>query len=269
MLAKTVLLTGAAGKIGAVLCKPLSARAGRLISADIAPHQPQSPNEEYLKLDVRDFEAVCSAMQGVDIVYHFGGIPAESNWGAIRSVNIDGTFNIYEAARLAGTRRIVFASSNHFAGYYRRDRRIGPDVPLRPDSRYGVSKVAGEAIARLYADKYGIETIALRIGQFRPEPTNLRMLSLWLSHADMVRLALSCLEAEDIHFEIVYGISANTRAWYDNPGAKKIGFCPQDNAEDYAVGLSPEDLAENEIEAAFQGGPYCSDEFSGELSIID
>ncbi len=269
MKARKILLTGAAGKIGSVLRPVLAERAETLISTDVEPISGRLSNEQTLVLDVRDAKAVSTVMQGVDIVYHFGGIASEADWTAIRSVNIDGTYNIYEAARQASTRRIVFASSNHFAGFYRRDHAIGPDVPLRPDSRYGVSKVAGEAIARLYADKHGIGTIALRIGQFRPKPTNRRMLSLWLSHADMARLASCCLDADDIHFEVVYGISANTRAFYDNPGADKIGFRPQDNAESYADSLSQEDLAENEVEALFQGGPFCSDEFDGKVADVD
>jgi uronate dehydrogenase len=129
--------------------------------------------------------------------------------------------------------------------------------------------VVGEAIGRLYADKHGLETIALRIGQFRPRPTSLRALSLWLSPGDMARLAVCCLTAEDIHFEVVYGVSANSRAWYDNPGAEKIGYRPQDNAEDHATTLPADAPAEGEVEAAFQGGRFCSEEFDGAFARID
>jgi uronate dehydrogenase len=95
------------------------------------------------------------------------------------------------------------------------------------------------------------------------------MLSLWLSPADMGRLGVSCLNAEDIHFEVVYGISANKRVWYDNPGGRKIGYEPRDCAEDYAAELGEEAMREEPVEAAFQGGPYCSAEFDGSLGRID
>lgn len=264
-----ILLTGAAGQIGEVLRPALVREALGLISADVAPLTPIAANERCLRLDVRDAAAVEAAMAGVDVVFHFAGIASEADWPSIHAVNIDGTYNVYEAARRAGTRRVVFASSNHFAGFHRRDRRTGSDIAPRPDSRYGVSKVAGEAIGRLYADKHGVETIALRIGQCRPKPTHRRALSLWLSHGDMARLAVCCLAATNIHFDIVYGVSANTRAWYDNPGAEKIGFRPTDNAEDFAATLPPEALAEDEVASAFQGGPFCSEEFDGVLARID
>jgi len=207
-------------------------------------------------------------MEGIDMIFHFGGIPLEDTWEAIRDINIDGTYNVYEGARRQGVRRVVFASSNHVLGFRRRAEKIGIQAMPRPDSRYGVSKVFGEALGRLYADKYGVETISLRIGQFRPRPTNRRMLSLWLSPADMGRLALSSLYAENVHFEIVYGISANSRAWYDNPGATKIGYVPSDNAEDFAREFLESEMREDDVEAAFQGGPFCSDEFNGDCSKI-
>lgn len=129
--------------------------------------------------------------------------------------------------------------------------------------------MAAEAIGRLYADKHGVETMALRIGQFRPKPPNRRSLSLWLSHGDMVRFTLCCLAATEIHFEVVYGVPANTRAWYDSPGAEKIGFHPSDDAEDYAATLPAEAWVEDPVDAAFQGGPFCSEEFDGALGQID
>ena len=265
---RKILLTGAAGKIGEVLRPVLAGRADQLVSVDVTPLSSIAPNEECCTLDVRDFPAVEAAMAGVGVVFHFGGLSLEADWRSILSVNIDGTYNVYEAARRAGAHRIVFASSNHYAGFARRDRRIGPDALPRPDSRYGISKVAGEAIALLYADKYGIETIALRIGQFRPRPTNRRMLSLWLSPEDMAQLALCCLDADGIHFEVVYGVSANSRAWYDNPGAERIGFRPKDNAEDFADLLTPDALVEDPVEATFQGGPFCSDDFNNAVARV-
>jgi len=269
MALSRILLTGAAGGIGTVLRPALRQQCLALRSTDVAPITSEGANEETVLCDLRNFGEVRKSMEGIDCVFHLGGVSVEGDWPSVRDINIDGTYNIYEAARQAGVKRIVYASSNHAAGFHRRAHRIGPDDPVRPDSRYGVSKVFGEAIARLYADKHGIESICLRIGQFRLRPTNKRMLSLWLSHDDTVRLAISCLEAKDVHFEIVYGISANTRAWYDNPGATRIGYQPQDNAEAYAATLPAEGYNENDVEAAFQGGPYCSAEFDASLDNID
>ncbi|SFD96593.1 uronate dehydrogenase [Sulfitobacter brevis] len=263
-----ILITGAAGGIGSTLRSALHPHCNLLRSSDIVDVQPATANEESFAFDLRDREAAMKAMEGIDIVYHFGGIPAEDNWEAIRDVNIEGTYNIYEAARLNGVKRVIFASSNHAMGFHRRETIVGQDEPTRPDSRYGVSKVFGEAVGRLYADKHGLETISLRIGQFRPKPTNRRMLSLWLSPADMGRLVVSCLTDRKIHFEVVYGISANKRGWYENSGNEMIGYQPQDSAEEYAYGLSGDALQEGEVEAAFQGGPFCSDEFHGDIDDI-
>lgn len=266
---RNVLITGAAGEIGSVLRRALPPHCTLLRSSDLHDVTPEAGNEESHPFDLRDFAATRAAMAGIDTVFHFGGIPIEDEWHAIRDVNIEGTYNIYEAARLEGVRRVVFASSNHVLGFRRRDAATGPHEIPRPDSRYGVSKVFGEAVGRLYADKYGIETISLRIGQFRPRPTNRRMLSLWLSHSDMAELAIRCLLAEDIHFEIVYGISANTRAWYVNPGAGRIGFVARDNAETFAAEITAEAMIEDPVEAEFQGGPFCSAEFAGNLRSVD
>lgn len=266
---RNILITGAAGGIGSVLRDALRPQCDLLRCSDLVDVAPQAPHEQSFAFDVRDSDAVMKAMQGIDIVYHFGGIPIEGSWPEIRDVNIDGTFNIYEAARIAGVKRVVFASSNHAMGFYRRTTTVGQDEAPRPDSRYGVSKVFGEAIGRLYADKHGIETISLRIGQFRPLPTNRRMLSLWLSPADMARLAVSCLWPGELHFEVVYGVSANKCGWYDNVGASRIGYEPQDCAEDYAQGLSDEAMREDPVEASFQGGPFCAAEFDGSIDRIN
>lgn len=257
-----VLVTGAAGGIGRMLRDGLRGRYPLVRWTDIRPMDDIASGEEAQLADLSDLAAVERLMQGIDAVVHLGGVSIEGSWEAILPANIEGTYNVYEAARRSGVKRVVFASSNHAVGFHRRTHVVGPDAPVRPDSRYGVAKVFGEALARLYADKHGIETVSLRIGQFRPSPTNARMLSLWISPADMMRLVQCSLDAQDVHFEVVYGISANARAWYDNPGATRIGYLPQDNAEDYLTqALAGE--AEDTIGCQFQGGPFCSDEFDG------
>jgi uronate dehydrogenase len=266
--APNILVTGAAGSIGKTIRPVILPLAGILRSADIAPVESVGPADECVMCDLRDMAAVRRAMEGIDIVFHLGGHAWEMDWPSIRDTNIEGTYHVFEAARQAGTRRIVFASSNHVTGFHPRGERIGPDAEFRPDSRYGVAKIFGEALGRLYADKHGLEVICLRIGQFRPVPSNIRMLSLWLSPGDMARLAERCVLASDVGFEVVYGISANTRNWYDNPGASRIGFVAADNAENHRDGIPPEGHVESEVEAAFQGGPFCSAEYDSKRPLV-
>ncbi|MCH7795154.1 MAG: NAD(P)-dependent oxidoreductase, partial [Proteobacteria bacterium] len=229
-----VLITGAAGNIGGVLRAGLGGVYPALRLSDIKPLGAAREGEELVQADLRDLAEVEAVMAGVDAVVHLGGVPVEDAWAPIHEVNIIGCYHVFEAARRQGVKRVVFASSNHVIGYHRRSERIDDTAMFRPDSRYGLSKLFGEGLGRLYADKHGIACVALRIGSFQPKPKDLRMLSTWISHRDMVRLVRRALEAEGVHFEIVYGVSANDRNWWDNPGAARIGYAPQDNAEDHA-----------------------------------
>ena len=262
-----VLVTGASGGIGRTLRTGLRGRFPKIRWSDIVPIDDVGPEDEAEVADLADLDAVTHLMRGMDAVVHLGGISVEDEWDALLPANIVGVYNLYEAARRAGVQRVVFASSNHVTGFYRRTQTIGPDVAPRPDSRYGVTKVFGEAIARMYADKHGIQTVSLRIGQFRPAPSNERMLSLWISHEDMVRLVIRSLEADDVHFEVVYGISGNARAWYDNPGGQRIGYAPEQNAEDHRDAAMAA-AKEPGVGRLFQGGPFCTDEFDANPDAI-
>ena len=117
--------------------------------------------------DLAQVEAIC---EGVDGILHFGGYSVEGPWDTILQSNIIGCYNLFEAARKKGVKRLVFASSNHAVGFYPRHHRIGTDVTARPDSRYGVSKVFGEAVGALYADKHGLDVTCMRIGNFGDKP---------------------------------------------------------------------------------------------------
>jgi len=262
-----VLITGAAGEIGSVLHQGLKGRYPLLRLADLRPVTP-GPGEEAVVCDFTDPAAAAKACAGIDCIVHLAGVPREDEWDKILPNNITATYNVFEAARQAGVKRVVFASSNHTIGYYRVEGRVGRDVPVRPDSRYGVSKVFGEAVGRLYADKHGMSVACLRIGSFRAEPADKRQLTTWLSHGDMVELARSAIEAPEYHFVVVYGISANTRARWDSPDAAKIGYAPRDNAEDYAAAIAGK-LAPPGPEADFHGGPFCALEFTGDAKRID
>lgn len=266
-----ILITGAAGHIGRALRKGLQGRYPLLRLADIAPQAPAGPGEEVVRFDITRPDQVLAAMKDIDCVVHLAGIPDEDTWERIHRMNIEGCYNAFEAAREAGVRRFIFASSNHAVGYHRRDRHIDDQVLPRPDSRYGVSKVFGEAVGRLYADKYGLSVACLRIGSFRPDdqPTLPRHLASWVSHRDMVQLVQRCIEHPDFHFEVVYGVSANARNHWDNANVRHLGYAPQDDAETFAARIHAEAPPEDPREALFHGGFGCLNEFDGDLDRID
>ena len=267
-----ILLTGAAGYLGGVVRPELRCLAKTLRLSDLTPPQ-EAPDtgEEFVRADLSDPAQVATAMEGVDAVVHLGGVSVEAAWEPILQANIIGTYNMFEAARQVGVRRFVYASSHHAVGYYRREKRVGPDEPVRPDSRYGVSKVFGEAVGRLYADKYGMSVVVQRIGVARLQPQNPRGLIAWMSEQDYVQLTLRCLQASNIHYLVVYGVSANDGSLWLNPGAEAIGFKPQDNGAVYAqsvLAAFPSE-AEPAFEKPFHGGWFCGMEFSGDLQRID
>ena len=210
---KEVLITGAAGLIGTGLRENFKGRY-RMRLSDILPIEDLAEGETYIAADLADFDAVRAAVDGVDAVVHMGGIASEGTWEGILSSNIVGTYHVMEAARQTGAKRVIYASSVHAIGFYPRSQTIGVDVTVRPDSRYGVSKAFGESIGALYADKYGLEVMAVRIGNAFPEPIDERRLSIWTSHRDLAQLIGIGLDHPDLHYEIVYGVSGNTRTWW-------------------------------------------------------
>jgi uronate dehydrogenase len=262
---KTVLITGGAGSVGRFLRAGLAGKY-RVRIADIAPADPLGELEDYVEVDVTDFDGLAAAMEGVDAIVHLGSIPVEDSWDKILPNNIVGTYNLFEAARQKGVQRVLFASSNHAVGFYRRDHVIDHDVTPRPDSRYGLSKVFGEGLASLYADKYGLETYCLRIGNVAEKPADQRRLSIWLSSRDLTQLVEIGLEHEGIHFEIVYGVSGNDRSWYDNSNAERLGYRAQDNAEDYAEEVLAKEPAHEpgDIVHVYQGGTFVKAEIGGD-----
>lgn len=231
----TVLLTGAAGGVAGFLRASLPGYGYRLRLTDLKPVE----GAESLVCDLRDADALRAAVRGVDAVVHLGGISGEDTFDAVLEANVRGAYHLYEAVRLEGVRRVVFASSNHAIGYVplTGGAPVGSEVPARPDTYYGLSKAFGEDLASLYADKYGVETVSLRIGSCFAEPRTVRMLATWLSPADCGRLVHAALTAPDVGHTVVNGISANTRAWLDLGSARALGYAPQDDAEVYAEAL--------------------------------
>ncbi|MQY19090.1 NAD-dependent epimerase/dehydratase family protein [Nocardia macrotermitis] len=252
-----ILITGAAGIVG-TLMRPRLARPGRILRLlDIAPLDPAALGEqvETITGSVTDAEVLARACAGVDAVIHLGGISREDDWERILEVNIDGTHTVLEAARAAGVPRVILASSNHAVGF----RRIGEDGPdglaadssTRPDTYYGVSKAAMEALGSLYHSRFGMDVSCLRIGSCFDRPADVRQLSLWLSPQDCARLLEACLSTAEPGFRVLWGVSANTRAVVSQAEGERIGYRSLDDAEVFADQVPPGELP------VLLGGAFC------------
>ena len=254
------LLTGAAGGVGTAL-RQSGQRLGRTVRlSDRKPCENLAPHEEDFPLDLADFDAVMHAVEGCDAIVHLGGQSLEAAWKTILDSNISGGYNIYEAARRHGVKRIVYASSVHAIGYYERTETIDGNVPTRPDSLYGVSKTFVENLARCYHDKFGIETVSIRIGSCFPEPTDRRHLITWLSYRDCRQLVEKCLSAPRTGFMVAYGMSDNSQRFWDNRAAAVLGYKPEDSADDYRekVFAKTEQGDPNDPAVRYQGGSVCA-----------
>ncbi|MEX2199614.1 MAG: NAD(P)-dependent oxidoreductase [Burkholderiales bacterium] len=252
---KTILITGAAGDVGTHLRRELAGQY-RIRASDLRPLK-KAAQETYVRADIAKMSDALKITKGVDAVVHLGGYSVEGPWEGILSANIIGCYNVFEAARRNGVKRILFPTSNHAVGFYRRDRTIDHQIYPKPDSRYGVSKVFGEALGSLYADKYGMEVFCMRIGNVNPKPIDKRRLSIWFSPRDLAQLVTIGIEHPDIRFEIVYGISGNKRAWYDNSNAHRLGYRPQDDSEIYAEAILAREKPGDPIAERYQGGVFC------------
>jgi uronate dehydrogenase len=264
---KRVLLTGASGDIGTRLRKLLKPIYPELILSDMKTPANLASDDTFIPADLAKFDEVLRAVNGVEGIIHLGGFSVEGPWETILNSNIIGAYNLYEAARQAGVKRIIFASSNHAAGFYPREKTIGTDVTLLPDSRYGLSKMFGEGLASLYAYKHGIGSLAIRIGNLGDKPLDKRRLSIWLKTEDLLKLIRIGLEKPDLLFEIVYGMSDNSRAWWDNSRATQLGYRPEGKSEDFAPAILEAEakVPMTEVGAYFQGGPFCGDEFDADF----
>ncbi len=261
---KTVVLTGAGGSVGSFLRSTMP-KHYHLRLSDINPITDLADNESFVAADVSDANAMLELTRNAYAVIHMGGISKESDWASLQAVNIAGVINLYEAARVNNVSRVIVPSSNHATGFYPRDQKLGNDVLLRPDSRYGVSKGFAELTGSLYADKYGIKTLAIRLGNVADKPVDRRRLSLWISPRDFQQQVTIGLEHPDLHFSVFFGVSANTRSWYDDDHARQLGYAPQDNAEDYAeavIAATPEPDPDA-LSDQLQGGDFCTVEQGG------
>lgn len=257
---RTVLLTGAAGGVGTLMRELLPAYGYELRLLDLKPVEGAP---DAIVADLADGAALREAVRGVDAIIHLAGISLEASFEKILQANIQGTYNLYEAARVEGVRRIINASSNHAVGCtphpWAPAEPLAPvDTRHRPDSFYGLSKCFGEDLAQLYWDKFGMESVSVRIGSCFHEPSNVRMLSIWLSPADGARLFHAALTAPEVGHAICYGSSANTREWWDLSSARALGYEPRDDSEQFAEKLLAE---QGELDPALRehqgiGGPW-------------
>lgn len=244
---KRIVVTGAAGGVGSLLRPGLRGLADDIRLVDLNAVDA-GPGESSRAGDITDLAFARRALEGCDACVHLAAIPIEDDFEAILHSNVRGAWTVFEAARLEGCARVVFASSNHATGFYPVEQRVSPIDPVRPDTYYGVSKVFGEALGSLYHDKFGLRVACIRIGGARPKPIDVRDLSIWLSPGDLGRLVRACLTSHDLGFAIVYGASRNTRGWWDLEPARRLGYEPLDDAEVYA------DEVERIPAFEFQGG---------------
>jgi uronate dehydrogenase len=263
----TVLLTGAAGRIGTMLRERLPALGWGLRGFDRTPVDDGDPLPMVVG-DLTDSAALDAACAGVAAVVHLAGQPTEAPWPVIREANIEGTFQLFEAARRAGVARVVYASSNHAVGFTPRPPagELAADVAPRPDTLYGVSKVFGEALGRYYVDRYGLAVACLRIGNCAPEPSpeSAADARVWLSPNDVAGLVDACLHAPDLRFAILWGVSANAGRWWSLREAEALGFRATDGADAEPAG--PAQPGDDMVGRAFTTPAYGIEEIGAPRS---
>ncbi|WP_193105394.1 NAD(P)-dependent oxidoreductase [Brachybacterium sp. FME24] len=237
---RRVLITGATGGVGSDLTAALDEDYELVLhgrSADDAP-----PGSDFRVAELGDYDQVLALMDGIDTVVHLAGAASpESSWELVLEANLIGQRNVLEAARAAGVRRVVLASSNHAMGMYDRLEQwpVYPDQIPRGDSLYGVSKIFGEALGRYYYDEYGLDVIALRIGWVTDDPLTVEediLRALWLSPRDCAQVVRRAIEAE-VRFGVFYAISDNpNRRWSMTNTTLELGYRPQDSWTDLTGG---------------------------------
>lgn len=267
-MGKTVLLTGAAGKVARVLRPYLVAHFGGLVLTDLVSPDEITDNETFIEADLLDLDAARRATEGVDAVVHFAGIPGERSWDQVIDISIRTTATILEASRLSGVKRFVFASSNHVIGYYPRTEKLNANERVLPDSRYGVAKAFGEAALAMYADKYGMGCMSIRIGTVIDKPRFMRELSTFHHPEDLAQLIAIGAEHPDMRNDIVFGLSDNERSWWDNSRATALGYKPKHKAQDHLAfaEAGEKNQPDDALSDALQGGGMSSAEFSGDAS---
>ena len=226
---------------GLDLVRPDEPWADRLVIADVGT----------------DDAALTEVLTGADAVVHLAAVATETDFETAVDTHLRLTFRVLERALELDVGRVVYASSNHAVGFTPRAPIVPIETPIRPDGYYGVGKAAAEALCSLYHDRHGLAIACLRIGSFRERPTTRRELSTWLSYGDAIRLVDACLRTPDLGFAVVYGISNNTRGWWDLALGRAIGYRPVDDAEDWAAEIEAVPPSnDDELDGRHVGGPF-------------
>jgi uronate dehydrogenase len=253
-----LLITGAGGNLGHQLRSHVANWADIVRISDVVALRDVAAHEEAHELDLSNREAVMQLVEGVDAIVHLGGISVDAPFDDLLDANIRGTYNLYEAARKHDVKRIVFASSNHVTGFHPVTEVLDADALLRPDSLYGVTKCFGESLSRYYFDRFGIETVCLRIGSSFAEPKNPRMLKTFLSYRDFVELVRCSLFTERVGHAIAYGVSDNPVTWWSNHKTNFLGYRPRDTSIAFAdrFPVSRPEFKHDDPSLVFQGGTF-------------
>ncbi|UFN50374.1 NAD(P)-dependent oxidoreductase [Roseomonas sp. OT10] len=257
--AKPVLITGASGNLGRMLARELGALGWTLVLTDISPFPDELPAKaRFERADLNDGPTILRLAEGCGAILHFGGISNDQPFETVIGPNIRGLFHIYEAARREKA-RVVFATSNHAIGFHERPKgneaKLDADCEFRPDSFYGLSKAYGELMGRMYWDKHGVENVNVRIGSSFPEAVDARMLSTWLSYADLARMMEAAVLAERTGHCVIWGASANPDTFWGKDHRDRIGWQPQDSAEIFREQVGHK-LSGDPVTERYQGGGY-------------
>lgn len=226
-----ILITGAAGRLGSRLRTGLAHLADHVRLTDRVDLGKAGPKEELVVAELGDRDAVLEMTKDVDAIVHFGGAPLETDFETILDSTIRGSYHIYEGARQGGAKRVVYASSIHAVGYHLVEDVIDTRAPHRPDSFYGLSKCYAEDLARLYFDKFGLESVCLRICSSFDEPIDRRMMWTMLTYEDCIHLVERSLLAPRVGFTLAFGTSDNHEMAVSNRYATHLGFRPKGNTE--------------------------------------
>ena len=251
----TILLTGASGALGRQIAAGLGEAGYTLRLTDIALFPDPLPSgATFTQADLSDPAAFTALAAGCKTILHFGGVSVERPFEEVLGPNIVGLYHIYEAAKAAGA-RVVFATSNHTIGFHPRTEKLDADCALRPDGYYGLSKAYGELMGGLYFDKHAVESVHIRIGSCLPAPVEARMLSTYLSYADLVRLLVRCIETPVVGNCVVWGASANSRTFWGDDARAVLDWVPQDTADIFTAALEGKTSGDPVVER-YQGGAY-------------
>jgi uronate dehydrogenase len=257
-----VALSGAGGQIGRVLRPALLARGVDLRSAELHPLAPTQPGEDLCHGDLRDPAAVDRLLAGADVLIHLAGTSVERPFDEVLQNNLIGLHQIYEGARRHGVRRVVFPSSNHAIGMHGVEEQLDPACAFRPDGFYGLSKMWGEGLARLYWDKHGVESVCVRIGSALPRPTEPRHLSTWFGHDDLVQFMTRCIETPRVGYVVAWGVSNNRRSWWTPTACAPLGYQPVQDAEDFAAEILAQPNPLDAIGQRYQGGAFAAMDYT-------